>query len=89
MNDSEIRVDALLHQVASHFRLGMQGAAAEGLVQLIDRLLMELQNAPLPPLRINELSALLGEVLAAQQRHDHLYLADLLQYRLAPLLPRG
>ena len=80
---------ALLQQVAGHFRLGMQGAAAEGLVQLIDQLVQTLQNTPLPPLQINQLSTLLGEVLAAQQRNDHLYLADLLQYRLAPLLPKG
>lgn len=80
---------ALLLRVAIHFRLGMQGAGSEELVTLIDQLLADLQGAPLTPIQLNELSALLGEVLAAQQRQDHLYLADLLQYRLAPMISRG
>lgn len=89
MSDTPTDSRSLARQTALHFRLGMQGAGAEGLVTLIDQLLGELQSAPLTAAQLNQLSGLLGEVLAAQQRHDLLYLADLLQYRLAPLIPRG
>ena len=82
-------IPSLLHEVVVHFRLGMQAAAAEGLIKLIDQLLTLLQSASLPPIQVTQLSAVLGDVVAAQQRHDTLYLADLLQYRLAPLIPRG
>ena len=86
--DTPMDTLSMLQQVAIHFRLGMHGAGSEGLVALIDRLLGEVQNAGMTPLQLNELSALLGEILAAQERRDLLYLADLLQYRLAPLIPR-
>ena len=88
MTEGTIDTATLLQQVAIHFRLGMQGAGAEGMVLLIDQLLTDLQGSPLSPIQLNELNAVLGEVLSAQQRHDALYLADLLQYRLAPLIPR-
>lgn len=78
----------LLPQIVTHFRLGMYGAGSEGLVTLIDRLLNEIQNSGMAPLQLNELSTLLSEVLAAQERRDLLYLADLLQYRLTPLVQR-
>jgi len=77
---------SLLHSVVVHFRLGMVGGGHDALVQLIDRLLADIQGGRISHAPVNELNTLLGEVLAAQQRHDDLYLADLLQYRLAPLL---
>ena len=77
---------ALLHSAVVHFRLGMAGGGHDALVQLIDRLLADLHGGRFGHVAVNELNILLGEVLAAQQRHDDLYLADLLQYRLAPLL---
>ena len=77
---------ALLHSVVVHFRLGMAGGGNDALVQLIDLILAKLQGGLFGHVSVDELSALLGEILAAQQRHDDLYLADLLQYRLAPLL---
>ena len=36
--------------------------------------------------RLAELNMLMGEALAAMQNHDYLLLADLLRYRLLPLL---
>lgn len=89
MNEAYTDSHQLLQQVAVYFRLGMQGAGSEGLVELIDRLLGEVQNTHMPPLQLNELSNVLGEVLAAQERRDMLYLADLLEYRLASLVTRA
>ncbi|MEZ4483730.1 MAG: hypothetical protein R2864_03760 [Syntrophotaleaceae bacterium] len=66
------------------FRLGMEGQANENFAGLIDALGGVLEEAS--PLKMNELSQLLPEILSAQNRQDYLGLADLLAYRLAPLL---
>ncbi len=78
-------IDAI-GEVAGHYRCGRNGAAAEGLVTLVDGLMETIQQATLPAAQMNRLAALLNELFAAQQRHDTLYLADLLEYRLRPLL---
>lgn len=73
-----------LFDTVAAFRLGMEGEANENFTKLIDVLDKALQNAPVK--NRAELSLILAEVFAAQQRQDYLNIADLLEYRLAPLL---
>lgn len=66
------------------FRLGMEGQANDCLTQTIDSLGAVLSG--ISPDKLSQLTALLPEVLAAQTRQDYLQVADLLEYRLMPLL---
>jgi hypothetical protein len=77
----------LLSDTARAFRLGMEGEANEHFTGLIDALGHALQDAPAE--NLSALSLLLPEILAAQHRQDYLNIADLLEYRLAPLLGLG
>lgn len=69
---------------AESYRLGMEAQGSEGLVALIDALSFLLQNSP----KVD--SVRLGQVLTAmfeaQARRDYLYLVDLLQYEMLPLV---
>lgn len=76
-----------LSDTAIAFRLGIEGEANERFALLIDTLEEELQSAPAE--NLSHLSLLLPEVFAAQQRQDYLNIADLLEYRLLPLLGLG
>ncbi len=69
---------------ASAFRLGREGEASEALTALIDALAATLPQAS--PGDLASLTALLPAILEAQNRQDFLLIADLLEYRLAPLL---
>lgn len=78
---------ALLQEVVTACRLGMEGMAGDRLTRFVDRLQADLSALPLPLLQ--RLVPLLGEMLAAQERQDLLGVADLLQYEMAPLLPEN
>jgi hypothetical protein len=69
---------------ADYFRLGYEGASAKQFVLLIDQLssFLEQQQCQNHPKLVNFFSIM----LKAQETNDHLYLADLIQYELFPLL---
>ncbi|OQX20608.1 MAG: hypothetical protein BWK76_00905 [Desulfobulbaceae bacterium A2] len=71
-------------QAAIYARLGMEALANNELRQAIDSLLPEL--ARLPPATLSACTPLLTELLDAQQRRDYSWFADLIEYRLLPLL---
>ena len=84
MTDSFSCMQNSLTEAAMAFRLGSEGEANEALTDLIDTL-----GGALPllsPKDLATLSALLPEILAGQNRQDFLKVADLLEYRLAPLI---
>ena len=68
------------------FRLGMEGDASEKLVAFVDAFLPDLQGGAV--LDIDLVNGLLTDLLAAQSRKDFLRVADILEYEIAPLLPR-
>lgn len=69
-----------MRETAASLRIGLRARAQNHLIELVDRLLE-------PGIIDGEaLQPVLGAVLAAQQRRDDLYLADLLEYHLLPLL---
>lgn len=78
------RLQESLTEAASAFRLGREGEASEALTALVDALVATLSQAS--PNDLALLTVLLPEILAAQDRQDFLQIADLLEYRLAPLL---
>jgi len=84
MTTSPNRLQESLTGAALAFRLGREGEASEALTALIDALGSALPQAA--PDNLAALAALLPEILAAQARQDFLNIADLLEYRLAPLL---
>lgn len=65
-------------------RLGMEGMAGERMTWFIDSLAPRLSR--ISPERMQQLTPLLGDALAAQTRKDYLRMADLLQYEIKPLL---
>lgn len=73
-----------LDAAAAAFRLGKEGPAQEHMKAVIDGLMASAAQGALPAEVIRQLP----EVLAAQQRADGLYLADLLQYEIAPRFRR-
>lgn len=74
----------LLQSTAESFRLGMEGAGSQALVELIDGLSLNLIG--LRQEDIAALNTILVRALEAQQRKDFLYVADMLEYRLKPFL---
>lgn len=66
-------------------RLGMAAQGGEELARLVDELLPYLTERPA---LARELSALLAEILAAQERGDPIALADGLEHELVPALLR-
>jgi len=69
------------------FRFGMEAQGDEGLVAIIDSLpLLIADSKELDPELLNEV---LAGILLAQSRKDFLYLADLLENELLPLLRRN
>jgi hypothetical protein len=82
--DLTVRVRAIVRA----FRLGEDAQANDWLVGLIDTLAVTLARPPLAQ-RAPRIMATLEEVLNAQLRVDTLGIADLLQYRLLPLLDRA
>ena len=77
-------VSTTLEEVVEAYRLGMEGQASEHLVKLIDLLTSVLAKATSEQvLRIN---ALLANAISAIEHKDYLYVADIFEYEIAPLL---
>lgn len=89
MIDTPQALAAELRRTAILFRIGMQGAGNEAMVGIVDGIVGLLQRGALPAAAIPALNPLLGEILAAQGGHDEIHLADLLEYRLLPLVGGG
>ena len=68
-----------------HFRQGMDSAGSKVFVSLIDTLTTALAQSATSQ-QVAAISIVLGELMRAQQRSDNLFLADLLQYELRPML---
>lgn len=75
-----------LGRVVLAFRLGHDGEGNELLGRFIDGLLRLLPSVN--PSQMNGIQIVLVPMLQAQERGDYLFLADLLEYELAPLLSR-
>lgn len=65
-------------------RLGLEGEGSEQLTRFIDRLAPAL--GVLPPPQLGALNGVLGAILQGQGRKDFLFVADLLEYEVAPFL---
>ncbi len=78
------RLQTALQETTEAFRLGMEGLASERLTQLIDLWSADLKSFPEETLM--QLNSHFNELFAAQSRKDFLYVADLLQYEITPLL---
>ncbi|MDH5231331.1 MAG: hypothetical protein OEZ58_23900 [Gammaproteobacteria bacterium] len=84
MTDSLQRIHQQIATTANYFRMGMEAMASDSFVKLVESLLTSsnTQNTETAA----QLNFILSEIIAAQQRCDYLYIADLLQYELQPLL---
>lgn len=74
-------------KAGSYLRLGMEALGSVELVSSIDLLI-----GKLPELQVSvagEIQLLLAQALAAQERKDYLYVADLLEYEVAPRLQKS
>ena len=72
-------------EIASRsFRLGIEAMGSEHLKRFIDCLSPVVKT--LPSDTMQRLAAILSESFASQARKDFSYLADLLEYRIIPLL---
>ena len=71
-------LESVVKSTVTAFRCGMEAQASEGLVAIIDALPLVLNSAKEPA----ELRGIFVEMLAAQERKDYNYLADLLEFRL-------
>lgn len=80
MNKLQSECDLQRLQAITAFRLGREGEGSNALVKFIDGLapVLESNSALLGP----DEAALLSEIMAAQQRGDYLFVADLLEYLL-------
>lgn len=74
----------IAQKAVESYRCGMEAQGSECLVALIDVLSAMLQKSESPD--SGALSQVLAAMFAAQERKDYLYLADLLQYEMVPLL---
>jgi hypothetical protein len=77
-------VSTTLEKVVEAYRLGMEGQASEHLVKLIDLLTPVLAKAP--PEMVVRINPLLANAISAIERKDYLYVADTIEYEIAPLL---
>ncbi|GEM_PF-1504933 len=69
---------------ANHFRLGFEGEANVLLVALIDSLMQTIGH--FAPIKQGTLERLCEDIIRAQQRHDLIYIADALEFRLVQLI---
>ena len=72
-----------IKNTAELFRLGHHSRANEKFVSVIDDLMALQQKQTIP---IPGLLGLLNQILGAQQRGDHVQIADLLDHDVLPLL---
>jgi hypothetical protein len=77
-------VSTALEEVVEAYRLGMEGQASEHLVKLIDLLTSVLAKGP--PEMVLRITPLLANAMSAIERKDYLYVADIFEYEIAPLL---
>jgi len=78
------RTQSAARSTANLFRLGMEGAANDMLVTLIDGLTELLRDVA--PERADEIGHLLSDAVRAQERGDVLRVADLVEFELLPRL---
>lgn len=80
MNTGLSDAESLRSEAITAFRLGREGEGSAALVKYIDAIVpwMECNGALLGADEV----ALLNEIIAAQQRCDYLFVADLLEYLL-------
>jgi hypothetical protein len=72
-----------IKETAELFRLGHHTRANDKFVSVIDDLMALQQKQTIP---IPGLLGLLNQILGAQQRGDHIQIADLLEHEVLPLL---
>ncbi len=83
-----VNADALserLQQAVVLLRVGQEGAGGEAMADFTDQLWAALSSGAFI-IAPHLLEAILPQVIAAQQRGDWLWVADLLEYELGPLL---
>lgn len=73
-----------LSSAVQAFRIGMESEGGEELAKFIDILMQKV--AKFSAQELEPLNNILGETLAAQSRKDYLWVADLLEYEIAPFL---
>jgi len=83
---SEVDFQQMIWQIASGFRLGLEGQGSERLVIFIEALMPRLQD--LPPDATNELNGYLSQTMAALERRDYIYAADMLEFPVSDLLKK-
>ena len=83
---SEVDFQQMLWQITSGFRLGLEGQGNERLVKFIEALMSRLQD--LPPDSITELNGYLSQTMAALERRDYIYAADMLEFPVSDLLKK-
>lgn len=76
---------ANLEAAIRHYRLGEISAGSDAMVKFIDQFQVVVTKLATDPNDQKVLSNVLEAILAAQQRGDYNYAADLLQYQIAPL----
>lgn len=68
---------------ANYFRLGYEGAANSTFVEFIDAIIKYCEKHK----HIGEqLNSILNIVIQAQERHDILFIADIIEYEIIPYL---
>lgn len=70
-------------ETANYFRLGYEGAANSSFVELIDAILLFCQHHKQVGEQINNI---LNVMIQAQERHDILFIADIIEYEITPYL---
>ncbi len=79
------QAQASLSAAVMALRVGMEARGNDSLSELIDALWSGLNCGDLQAISRRFLP-LLEEILSAQERGDSLYVADLLEYKLSPIL---
>jgi hypothetical protein len=83
MNNNRQTLIEKLRLTANAFRLGKEGQACESFRECIDLLAPMMSQLPAA-----ELTTYMSAILAAQERHDWLAVADGLEYELILLLSK-
>ena len=85
MNPALASLHAAIEGTVRAFRLGMQASGNDGLASVLRSLQRTMQDAR-APLPAEPLVPLLRELAAARDRGDYLHVADLLAFKISPLL---
>ncbi len=76
---------ALLEEAARLFRLGQEGAGSDALARFTEALWQELAAGRVQ-VGPEALGPALQEAISAQERGDYLWVADMLEHELKPML---